>query len=51
MPVSEQTPSSQSFQEVAIPSDDSENYPDGGPLDIGRLDVNLKTTEQTISSQ
>lgn len=37
--------------ELAIPADDNENLADGGPADIGRADVNLKATEQSISAQ
>ena len=52
MPLTEQTPSSGGTAlEYAIPADDNENSPDGGQLDIGRLDVGLRMTEQTITSQ
>ena len=52
MPLTEQTPSSGGAAlEAAIPADDNENSPDGGQADIGRLDVDLRMEEQTISSQ
>ena len=35
----------------AIPGSEDENLADGGPADIGRLDVNLYGTEETISAQ
>ena len=51
MPLSEQSiTSGGTLSEVAIPADDSENLADGGQLESGRLDVNIKMTEGTISA-
>lgn len=35
--------------EIAIPADDGENVADGGPADIGRADVHIKMTEETVT--
>ena len=37
--------------EEAIPGSDVENLADAGPLDIGRLDVDLYGREETIVAQ
>jgi len=39
------------LEEQAIPADDNEIYPDEGPADIGRADVDLIMEEQEITSK
>ena len=52
MPMTEETITiGGTFAEEALLADDSENYYGAGPYQLGRYNVNLSMTEETITAQ